>query len=155
MKIHLIAVGKNMPSWVEAGYAEYAKRLPADYAMILHEIQPKKRGKGSDLTKIMLDEGEAILERIPPHGHVVALDRQGQSWSTLDLAKHLHQWHDNSIDLSLLVGGPEGLSPACLARANAKWSLSQLTLPHAMVRVIVAEQFYRAWSVITQRNYHR
>jgi 23S rRNA (pseudouridine1915-N3)-methyltransferase len=143
MQIKLIAVGNKMPAWITAGYTEYAKRLPADYQLNLVEIPSQQSAK--------LDEKILAAARSP----IVALDRQGEILTTLQLAKYLQSWHDNSQNLSLLVGGPEGLSSSCLQHADKVWSLSALTFPHPLVRVILAEQIYRAWSILSNHPYHR
>ncbi|MGB5441764.1 MAG: 23S rRNA (pseudouridine(1915)-N(3))-methyltransferase RlmH [Gammaproteobacteria bacterium] len=155
MRIHLIAVGRRMPSWVEEAYREFSKRLPRECTLQLHEIPPGKRGKGEAAGRARHDEGLSMLGAIPARCHVVALDVQGRRWSTEDLASSLQDWMASGRDLSLLVGGPDGLSPECLERADQRWSLSALTFPHALVRVIVAEQLYRAWTVTTGHPYHR
>ncbi|MEW6647714.1 MAG: 23S rRNA (pseudouridine(1915)-N(3))-methyltransferase RlmH [Pseudomonadota bacterium] len=155
MRLHLIAVGNRMPGWVEAGYAEYAKRLPADCALLLHEIAPGKRTKGADLERARREEGEKMLAALPKGAYVVALEVGGRDWSTEDLAQRLADWRQQGRDVALLVGGPEGLADACRARAEAQWSLSRLTLPHPLVRIVLAEQVYRAWSLLQGHPYHR
>jgi 23S rRNA (pseudouridine1915-N3)-methyltransferase len=155
MLIRLIAVGNKMPGWVTTGFQEYVKRLPSGYALKLMEITPEKRMKQGDIPRIMEKEGEKILSLLKPGNLVVALDVQGQSWSTPELAVSLKHWHDENRDVDLLVGGPDGLSSACLKEAHQKWSLSPLTLPHPLVRIMVAEQLYRAWSILHNHPYHR
>jgi 23S rRNA (pseudouridine1915-N3)-methyltransferase len=155
MKIHLIAVGSKMPSWVSTAYQEYAKRLPRECALRLLEIPAAHRGKGAPAAKIKQQECQRIEAAIPAGAVVIALDERGDSWSTRELAARLRQWLQDGADIALLVGGADGLSPQCLERAGASWSLSPLTLPHPMVRVIVAEQLYRAWSLLQGHPYHR
>ncbi|WP_127477931.1 23S rRNA (pseudouridine(1915)-N(3))-methyltransferase RlmH [Sulfurivermis fontis] len=155
MRLHLIAVGNRMPEWVEAGYAEYAKRLPADCALVLHEIAPGKRTKGADLERARREEGEKMLAALPKGAYVVALEVGGKDWSTADLAQRLTEWRQGGRDVALLVGGPEGLADTCRARADVQWSLSRLTLPHPLVRIVLAEQLYRAWSITQGHPYHR
>ncbi len=155
MQIRLITVGQKMPAWVESGYQEYAKRFPRDFKLELVEVTAAKRSKHSDLEKIKQQEGKAILDKISSSDWVVALDVKGKSWSTPDLAKQIEHWQQHHPSLVLLVGGPEGLSQACLQRANQKWSLSALTFPHPLVRVVIAEALYRAWSVTVNHPYHR
>lgn len=155
MKIQLIAVGKHMPAWVQAGYTEYAKRITQDYSLHLIEIQAGKRGKNADIARLTRIEGEHMLASIPSSQRVIALDVKGQSWDTATLAQKLEHWQSDGRHLSLLIGGPEGLDPHCLSRAELKWSLSPLTLPHPLVRIIVAEQLYRAISLIKHHPYHR
>lgn len=155
MQIHLIAIGDKMPRWVQEGYDEYAKRLPGECALRLVEISAGKRGKNADIARIMRDESERLLNAIPRGSQVVALEVGGRSWSTEQLAKKLDGWMNSGQDLALLVGGPEGLTDAARAAAGQLWSLSPLTLPHPLVRVVVAEQLYRAWSILKNHPYHR
>ncbi|MDE1461862.1 23S rRNA (pseudouridine(1915)-N(3))-methyltransferase RlmH [Spartinivicinus poritis] len=155
MRVRLIAVGTKMPSWVVAGYSEYAKRLPSDCKLESCEIPLAKRTKGSDLKRAQKKEGEQMLAAIAPSDRVIALDLTGKPWSTEQLADQLSGWRLDGRNVALLVGGPEGLAPECLARAEQKWCLSPLTLPHPLVRVLVAEQLYRAWSILQNHPYHR
>jgi len=155
MNIHLIAVGEKMPPWVQQGYAEYAKRIPAECALKLAEITPGKRGKNADVTRAVRDEGQRMLAAIPKGAFVIALEVNGRNWSTEQLAGQLENWMHLGTDVALLVGGPEGLSPECRAAAQQQWSLSSLTLPHPLVRVVLAEQLYRAWSIMRNHPYHR
>lgn len=155
MKINLITIGKNMPDWVSVGYAEYAKRLPAAWQLQLVEISMPKRGKNDDIQRLIAEEGEKMLAAIPEGSLVVALDEHGNMWRTLDFAKQLQNWHETYSSISLLVGGPDGLAQSCKKRASVVWSLSPLTFPHPIVRVVVAEQIYRAWSVLQGHPYHR
>lgn len=155
MKIHLLAVGARMPDWVKAGYAEFAGRLPRECALSLSEIPAGKRVRNADVARIVRDEGERLLAAVPAGSQVIALDERGQAWSTAELAERLAGWLQDGRDVSLLIGGPDGLDPACRARADLEWSLSRLTLPHALARVLVAEQLYRAWSLLHHHPYHR
>lgn len=155
MRIHLIAVGTRMPTWVTQGYEEFARRLPADCALQLTEIPAGKRGKNADIPRILRQEGERMLAALPKSACVVAMDVKGAAWSTEQLATTLDEWRQAGRDIALLVGGPEGLAPECLARAEQRWSLSPLTLPHPLVRVVIAEQLYRAWSILVNHPYHR
>jgi 23S rRNA (pseudouridine1915-N3)-methyltransferase len=155
MNIYLISVGNRMPRWVSEGYEEYAKRLPGECALQLVEIPPGHRGKNADMARTLRDEGERMLKAIPKGCHMVALDVLGKGWSTEQLSAQLARWMADGPDLALLVGGPDGLAPACLEAAELSWSLSPLTLPHPLVRVVVAEQLYRAWSLLRNHPYHR
>ncbi len=155
MKIHLIAIGDKMPRWVRDGYAEYAGRMPPECSLQLLEISARHRGKNADIARITRDEGRAMLDAIPRGSRVIALEVKGRAWSTEDLARQLENWMASGQDVSLLVGGPEGLSSECRERADQQWSLSPLTLPHPLVRVVVAEQLYRAWSILRNHPYHR
>ncbi len=155
MNIHFICIGQRMPRWVQEGYSEYAKRMPAECALRLLEIPPGRRGKGADIARALRDEGERILAAIPKGCQVLALDVKGKSWSTEQLSEKLSSWMNDGRDLALLVGGPEGLADSCLQRADGRWSLSALTMPHPLVRIVVAEQLYRAWSLLKNHPYHR
>ncbi len=155
MQIHIIAVGARMPDWVQTGYAEYAKRLPHECRLTLHEIPAGKRAKGADLARLTRAEGARQLAAIPPGSRVVALDRHGRELDTEALAGRIEKQLSAGCDLALLVGGPEGLAPECLAAAHERWSLSRLTLAHPLVRVVLAEQLYRAWSILQGLPYHR
>lgn len=155
MIINLIAVGKNMPGWINIGFMEYTKRLPQEYKLNLVEVPIIKRGKTSNLEQIKQKEAEAIFSAIPKNSLVIALDEHGQQWNTNELSNQLQKWRENWQQVSLIIGGPDGLAPICLEKANVKWSLSPLTLPHQMVRIIIAEQIYRAWSILAKHPYHR
>jgi 23S rRNA (pseudouridine1915-N3)-methyltransferase len=155
MIIRIIAVGTKMPEWVDTGYKEFAKRLPSDYSIKLVELTPEKRTKNSDINRIIETEGKRILAALNPTSLTVALDLSGEKWSTTHLAKFLHQQHDMSQDIDLIIGGPDGLSAECLQKSQRKWALSPLTFPHPLVRIIVAEQLYRAWSILVKHPYHR
>jgi len=155
MNIHLISVGNRMPKWVELGFMEYAKRMPAECSLKLIEIAPGHRGKGADIARAMRDEGERMLKAIPKGCMVIALEVKGREWSTEQLADKLAGWMEGGSDLALLVGGPDGLAGPCRERADMLWSLSPLTMPHPLVRVVLAEQLYRAWSLMRNHPYHR
>jgi 23S rRNA (pseudouridine1915-N3)-methyltransferase len=155
MQIHLFAVGNRMPAWVTEGYEDYAKRLPRECELVLREIAPGKRGKNADLARIREEEGERILASLSRDDHIIALEVVGKPWDTLQLSTQVNDWMRDGRRIALLVGGPEGLSDTCRARASQLWSLSPLTLPHPIVRIIVAEQIYRAWSLLNNHPYHR
>ena len=155
MKIHLLAVGNKMPAWVESGFQEYARRLPPECSLKLIEIPLSPRGKNVDLKRALAREGERMLKAIPKKARVIALDVRGKSYTSEALAGQLGSWMESGLDIALLVGGPDGLAPACLQAAHQRWSLSPLTLPHPLVRVILAEQIYRAWSQTRNHPYHR
>ncbi len=155
MKVRLIAVGTRMPKWVGAGVAEYQPRLPREWRFEIVEIPVAKRGDNADLTRLKRAEGEKMLRAIPQGAEVIALDERGDALSTVEWARAVQGWQRDARDVALLVGGPDGLAPDCLARARQRWSLSKLTLPHGLVRVLVLEQLYRAWSVTQGHPYHR
>jgi 23S rRNA (pseudouridine1915-N3)-methyltransferase len=155
MNIHLISVGTKMPSWVEQGYEEYAKRLPRECELVLKEIPAGKRSKNSDLERIVHSEGERMLAALPNNTHIVTLDVIGKPWTTPQLAEALRRWLGSGQSVSLLVGGPEGLATSVKQAAKESWSLSALTFPHPLVRIVVAEQLYRAWTILNNHPYHR
>lgn len=155
MKIKLLAVGKRMPDWINTGFLDYVKRMPKTMSMQLTEIPLQTRTKNQDIAKLVQQEGELMLQATPAADTVIALDVNGQQWDTPAFAMQLQKWRELGNDISLLIGGPDGLALACLQRADVRWSLSQLTLPHPLVRVIVAEQIYRAFSILSQHPYHR
>lgn len=143
MKIRLITIGHKAPSWIQEGYLDYAKRLPASCALELIEIPAEKRPE------------EKMLASIKPDNYVIALDVKGKPWSTEELADKLSHWLQSGKNIDLLIGGAEGLTTECLAKAHEKWSLSPLTFPHMLVRVILAEQLYRAHSILQNHPYHK
>ncbi len=155
MKLLLIAVGTKMPAWVQTGFEEYSRRFPRDMPLELIEIPAGKRGKNADIKRILEQEGEKMLAAVPKGSRIVTLEVNGDDWSSPQLANRLSQWQLDGRDVCLLVGGPEGLAPACIAASEEKWSLSALTLPHPLVRVVVAETLYRAWSICSNHPYHR
>ncbi len=155
MRIHLLAIGTKMSGWVNQGTDEYAGRMPPQCQLLIKEIAAEKRTKNSDLQRIRQAEGEKLLAAVPDNNIVITLDVKGKPWSTEQLAQQLDKWMMSGRDVSLLVGGPEGLAPACLQRAEQSWSLSPLTFPHPLVRIVVAEQLFRAWSILTNHPYHR
>lgn len=155
MKIRLIAIGGKMPRWVTEGYNEYAKRFPAEVSFELIELPLGHRGKGADLARAKKQEGDQMLAAIPKGDRVIALEVGGKSWSTEQLAEQLESWQMDGRNVSLLVGGPEGLDGRCVALADQKWSLSALTLPHPLVRVLLVEQFYRACTILQGHPYHK
>ncbi|WP_338509441.1 23S rRNA (pseudouridine(1915)-N(3))-methyltransferase RlmH [Erwinia aphidicola] len=155
MKLQLVAVGTKMPDWVQTGFMEYLRRFPKDMPFELTEVPAGKRGKNADIKRILEKEGEMMLAATGKGNRIVTLDIPGQQWETPQLASQLERWKQDGRDVSLLIGGPEGLSPACKAAAEQSWSLSALTLPHPLVRVLVAESLYRAWSITANHPYHR
>ena len=144
-----------MPDWVEAGVAEYCKRLPADFELVITEVPLAQRGKNHDLGRALEKEGEASLKIIANKDFIVAMDVKGIMQSTEQLAENLGRLRDEARNVAMLVGGPDGLAPACLKAAHTRWSLSGLTFPHPVVRIILAEQVYRAWSILAGHPYHR
>ena len=150
MRIRLLGVGTRMPDWVRDGFHEYTKRLPRDNRLELAEIPLGDRRKGA-----VAEEGRRMLRAVGKGDTLIALDERGERWSTRELAGRLERWRAGRADVALLVGGPDGLHQSCLVRAQEIWSLSPLTFPHYLVRVLVAEQIYRAWSIVAGHPYHR
>ena len=155
MHIRLLAVGTKMPKWVEQGVDEYCKRLPPELKLEVKEIALGKRGKGADIRRAIASVGQQMQAAIGDRDRVVALDVKGKPWSTEQLASNLRDWQLGGANISLLVGGPDGLAQECLDRADQRWSLSALTLPHPLVRIVLAEQLYRAWTINNNHPYHR
>jgi 23S rRNA (pseudouridine1915-N3)-methyltransferase len=155
MQIKLIAVGTRMPAWVNDGYQEYARRMPHECSLLLTEIPLGQRSKAQPVERAVDEEGKRMLAAVGERQRVIALDVNGRDWSTEQLADALREWLQDGRDVALLVGGPDGLAAGCLARAERRWSLSPLTLPHPLVRVLLAEQLYRAWTLTSGHPYHR
>lgn len=155
MKARLIAVGERAPGWVAEGFGEYQKRLSHGLPLELVEVAPGIRGRGRDAARAMQDEGERVMAALPKGSWVVALDGRGKPWSSEQLAARLEHWRGQGRDLCLLIGGPEGHAPDVIARADETWSLGPLTLPHMLVRLVLAEQLYRAVSMLANHPYHR
>jgi 23S rRNA (pseudouridine1915-N3)-methyltransferase len=143
-----------MPDWVESACLEYLKRMPREASVEIVEVKPDKRAAGKNSEVVQEAEAKRILE-IAGKDYLIALDERGQEVTTLQLADRMKQWLGNGRDVSLIVGGADGLHPNLKSSADWLWSLSKLTLPHGMVRVVLAEQLYRAWSVINHHPYHR
>ena len=153
MRARIVAIGVAMPAWVADGFAEYRKRLSRELPLELVEIKPPARG--SDLKRAMAEEGDALLAAVPRDAHVIALDGRGSSWSSEQLAEQLKRWRMDGRELAFLIGGAEGHADAVLARADQRWSLGPLTLPHMLVRLVVVEQLYRAATILAGHPYHR
>ena len=155
MRARLIAVGERMPAWVADGFAEYRKRLSRELPLDLVEIRLGARGKGRDPARAIADEGAAVRAALPKDVHVVALDGRGSAWSSEQLAAELKRWRMEGHDVAFLIGGPDGHAADVLAASHQRWSLGPLTLPHMLVRLVVAEQLYRAMTMLAGHPYHR
>tara|TARA_B100000767_G_scaffold265534_1_gene281702 strand:+ start:2241 stop:2750 length:510 start_codon:yes stop_codon:yes gene_type:complete len=168
MQITILAIGNKMPAWVDANCDEYIRRMPKDLSLKLIELPAQKRSKNQSIDAIRRKETEQLLAAVPDKNYVVVLDERGESVSTALLAKKLNGWQLNSRDVCLLIGGPDGIDFSVFADSKVtgsksvrsqspewRWSLSPLTFPHPLVRVIVTEQLYRAWSVSEGHPYHR
>ena len=155
MKLLVIAVGQRVPDWAQTAWADYAKRFPPELRLELKAIKTEPRSGGKTTEQIMTAERQRIEAAIPAGTHVVALDERGSALTTAALAAKLSQWQGQGGDVALLIGGPDGLHPALRQGAHERIRLSDLTLPHAMVRVLLVEQLYRAWSINAGYPYHR
>jgi len=155
MKIRLLAVGQKMPAWVSDGYEEYAARMPPECRIELVELPLAQRSKSQPVERAVQKEGERMLAALSGQERLIALDVAGKAWNTGQLSDELAEWMRNGRDIALAIGGPDGLSENVIARAERRWSLSPLTLPHPLVRIVVAEQLYRAMSMLRNHPYHR
>lgn len=155
MKLHLLACGTRPPDWLAAGFDDFARRFRHPLRLQLQEIPVVQRRGGKPAQRAMAEEGERLLRAVPGNTRLIALDPGGSPWSTDKLASNLKAWLADGRDVAFCIGGPDGLAPGVLERAEHRWSLGPLTLPHMLVRVVVAEQLYRAWSILENHPYHR
>jgi len=155
MRISVLAIGARMPGWVEAGVQTYQKRFPRQLDFQIKALASPLRSASADSATRRKQEAEALHKAVPPGAHVVALDEQGALWTSAELAQQLERWQTAAMPVALLIGGADGLDVSCRRQADQVWSLSPLTLPHALVRVVVAEQLYRAWTLLQGHPYHR
>jgi 23S rRNA (pseudouridine1915-N3)-methyltransferase len=155
MRLQLLAIGQRMPEWVAAGFAEYAGRMPRDMVLTLQALPNPARSRALDASTLRRVEGQALLAAVPGQALVVALDEGGDVVDTRAMAGRLARWQQSGRDVALVIGGAAGLDDAVRERADWVWSLSPLTFPHMLVRILVAEQLYRAWSLLNNHPYHR
>ena len=155
MRLLITAVGQKMPRWINDGYSEYQKRMPPHLKLETREIALPKRSRNANTQKLVQAESDALLDALPAHCLCVAMDVAGSKWSTPDLAKRLEDWQRDGRDVAFMIGGPDGLAPGLISSADLRWSLGPLTLPHPFVRVLLAEQLYRAWTITIGHPYHR
>jgi len=155
MHLHVAAIGQRMPSWVSEAWNEYSRRMPPNLGLSLREIRLEKRGKNADTRRLRAVESQALYDALPVRARIIALDVQGLAWSTEKLASNLEDWLGDGRDVGFMIGGPDGISADVLQRADSRWSLGPLTLPHPLVRVVLAEQLYRAWTITRNHPYHR
>ena len=155
MHIRLLAVGDRQPSWVDEAFGAYSTRLPREWKFRLDVIPTARRQKNDKSGRAMEAEGESILAKLHPGEQVILLDERGRQLDSKGLAGKLSDWQTDGRDLCFVIGGPDGLADTCKQRADFSWSLSKLTLPHGLARVLFAEQLYRAWSLQTGHPYHR
>ncbi len=155
MRVSILSVGHRMPAWIQAGFHEYVRRMPPDIRVELVELKPEERGSGRSAERAKAAEGKRLLAALPPGAELVALDERGASVSTQGLSVMLAGWMREATVPAFAIGGADGLSEAVKERAAKLVSLSALTLPHGLVRVVLAEQLYRAWSILARHPYHR
>jgi 23S rRNA (pseudouridine1915-N3)-methyltransferase len=155
MQLIIAAVGHKMPAWITAGFDEYAKRMPAECRLVLKEIKPVDRSSSKTAETVMALERSRIEAVFPKGGRVIALDEHGRDLTTMQLSQHLTQWQQQGGDVTFVIGGADGLDAALKKSADMLIRVSSLTLPHGMVRVLLAEQLYRAWSITQNHPYHR
>jgi 23S rRNA (pseudouridine1915-N3)-methyltransferase len=154
MKLRVVALGQRMPAWIDAGWGEYARRMPREFTLELCELKPEPRARGKPLGRLLAAEAERIAVACKD-AHVVACDERGEPWTTRVLAERLSRWRDEARNVAFVIGSADGLADSVKRGAAATVSVSALTLPHGLVRVIVAEQLYRAVSLLTRHPYHR
>ncbi len=155
MRSHLIAVGKRMPAWITAGFNEYNKRLPRKLHLNLVEIAPAARTKSATVRKALAEEACRIRAAVPEDALVIALDEHGDQFNSNILSRRIASWNTLGRDLAFIIGGADGLDAELKQTVDMLWSLSTMTLPHALVRIIVVEQIYRAWTILQNHPYHR
>jgi len=155
MQLIVAAVGHKMPAWIETGFQEYAKRMPPECRLVLKEIKPIERSSGRNAETVMAQEKLRIETVLPKGSYVVALDEHGTDLTTIQLSTHLTQWQQQGRDVTFVIGGADGLDAEFKKQADMLIRVSSLTLPHGMVRVLLAEQLYRAWSITKNHPYHR
>jgi 23S rRNA (pseudouridine1915-N3)-methyltransferase len=155
VKLKIIAVGARMPDWIDAGFSEYARRMPRKFAPELVEIRPEPRGTGKSVEQMLAAEAQRIAAAIPAGATRVACDERGTELTTPQFAKRLQQWQETGGDIVFLIGGPDGLARGVKEGAQVRMRLSGMTLPHGLARVLLAEQIYRAWSILHNHPYHR
>jgi len=155
VRISILAVGQRLPAWVNDGFKVYHQRFPQHIKIELIEIPAVQRTSGITAEKAMAQESERMLKHVQPGQYVIALDEHGKQWTSRELAAGMEEWQQLHPQVAILIGGADGLGSECKARADKTWSLSRLTLPHGMVRVMLAEQLYRGWTLIQGHPYHR
>ena len=155
MQVTVIAVGHRMPDWIEAGYREYAKRMPPEWHFGLKELKPVDRSGSKTARTVMASEAVKILSAIPRNARIIALDEHGKDLSTVQLASNMKQWQQDGSDIVFIIGGADGLDPDLKKKADMLLRLSSLTLPHGMVRILLTEQLYRASTILQNHPYHR
>lgn len=155
MKLRLLTVSHKQPDWVQAGCRDFERRLPREWGFEVVELKPGARTSGAPVAKVQADEAQRLLAAVPKGARLVALDERGASWATRDLAQRLAQWQQDGRDVAFAIGGADGLADEVLRAAEARLSLSAMTLPHGLVRVVFVEQIYRAATILQGHPYHK
>jgi 23S rRNA (pseudouridine1915-N3)-methyltransferase len=155
VKLLVVAVGTRMPAWVDAGFVDYARRMPRDARLELAEVKPENRSSGRTVGRLLEAEEKRILSAVPAGSLRIALDERGTLLATAELASRMERWRHTGSDLAFIIGGADGLAESLKRGAAFKWSLTPLTLPHGLARVVLAEQLYRAVSILHNHPYHR
>ena len=155
MALNLVVVGTRMPAWVQTGVAEYSKRMPAELAFDWREVKVETRGRNLSVEQCLSREATRLSAALPKRGHTILLDERGKTCTTARLATHLSRWQSLGTPVSIIVGGPDGVHDTIKQSASETLRLSDLTLPHPIVRIVLAEQLYRAWTILTGHPYHR
>jgi len=155
LKMNIISVGEKMPAWVNEASLSYLQRIRGNSQAGLIEVSAKKRGKHADINRVLQQEGDAILKHVGNDSHLVCLDRLGRAYDSHGVANKIRDWQQQGQAIYFAIGGPEGLDPAVMQRANESWTMSKMTFTHHIARVMLAEQLYRAWSITEGLPYHR
>ncbi|MCY4217671.1 MAG: 23S rRNA (pseudouridine(1915)-N(3))-methyltransferase RlmH [Gammaproteobacteria bacterium] len=155
LNITILAVGDRMPTWIDQGFLEYQKRISRPFRLRLIEIPAFRRGKNADVEKIKQLEESKLLDSAPTSSYLIALDKRGIQWTTKQVARKMQNWLNEGDSVTLVIGGPDGFSGEFIRKCHVSWSLSDLTFPHGLARVIVAEQLYRGYSILQKFPYHR
>lgn len=155
LKIYIVSVGEKMPAWVNEGTQSYLQRIRGNSSANLLEVSAKKRSKNADISRVLQQEGEAILKHVSSDTRLICLDRPGKAYDSMQVAKKIRDWQQLGQAVAFAIGGPEGLDSAVMQRADESWTLSKMTFTHHVARVMLAEQLYRAWSINEGLPYHR
>lgn len=155
LKIYIVSVGEKMPAWVNEGTQSYLQRIRGNSSANLLEVSAKKRSKHADISRVLQQEGEAILKHVSSDTRLICLDRPGKAYDSMQVAKKIRDWQQLGQAVAFAIGGPEGLDSAVMQRADESWTLSKMTFTHHVARVMLAEQLYRAWSINEGLPYHR
>lgn len=155
MRLQIYSFSAKQPQWVQDGFDEYARRMPAELALQLRELKPEQRKSGMTTATLLANEAQRLRAALPAQARIIALDERGQDLDTQTLARKLERWRQDGDDVAFLIGSADGLDPQLKASAHERFKLSSMTLPHGLVRILLAEQLYRAWSILSNHPYHR